>query len=128
MSYLGQAGVGRVAVSTSALPAIYTMFYALKDEHVVMRVAPNCRLSRALNGSVVAFSVDNMDRDKAEGWSVLVQGLGEEVADPWVVAELETLDLPSWSEVPESDRFVRVSIENLSGSRLCRLRLPATIG
>lgn len=128
LARLGRAGIGRVAVSTGALPAIYTVFYAVRDTDLVLRVPPDCRLGRALRGSVVAFSVDEVDKVTGDGWSVLVQGLAEEVVDPWALGDLRALPLPSWSDRPANDTFIRISTENIKGIRLNRLRLPVAVG
>lgn len=116
LSYLSKEVVGRVAVSTAALPAIYTVLFALSDDHVVLRVTPESRLRRALSRSVVAFSVDHFDPCRATGWSVLVRGVGEDVCDPELVARLQRLPLPSWSASPQADCFMRLPTEHVSGS------------
>lgn len=119
LAYLAQSSVGRVAVSTGALPAIYTVLFTLKDEHLVFRVPRESRLRRALSRSVVAFSTDRFDPGMFRGWSVLVRGVGEDVSDPVLVEHLRGLPLPSWSERPEADHFVRLPVEHISGSQVC---------
>jgi uncharacterized protein len=118
LAYLAPGGVGRVAVSAAALPAIYTVFFAVDHGHVVLRVPTDRRLWAALNGAVVAFSADNVVAGRPEGWSVLVQGVAQAVTDPTELAGLRRSTLMSWSDLPSAGNFVRISIENLSGSRL----------
>ena len=122
-AYLASSRIGRVAVSSGALPAIYTVLFALRNGRVVLRVAPKSRLHQALCQAVVAFSIDHLDEDAQEGWSVLVQGIGEEVtdadlADTDLADSLRSLPLPSWSDSPEGDRFVWIPLDLLSGTRV----------
>jgi len=112
--------VGRVAVSTGALPAIYSVVYVLSGDRVVFRVPAQSRLLRALDQAVVAFSIDRFDDDARGGWSVLVQGVAEQVTDAAAIAQLRALPLPSWSKEPGADRFVHISTDHLSGTRVAR--------
>jgi uncharacterized protein len=117
-AYLAQARIGRVAVSVGALPAIHTVSFALTGGCVVFRVAQGSPLRRAVAESVVAFSADGFDETDEDGWSVLAQGVGEEVIDPALTASLRSLPLRSHSEEPESDCFVRVPLTQVNGTRV----------
>lgn len=118
IGYLSRSTVGRVAVSTGALPAIYTVLFALDAGHIVFRTSSTSRLRRAFCHSVVAFSVDDFDPGDLSGWSVLVRGVGEEVDDPDLVAKLAGLALPAWGEGLESSAFLRLPVEQVSGTRV----------
>ena len=109
--------IGRVAVTVGALPAIYTVSFVLEDEHLLFRVAQCSVLRRAVNGSVVAFSADHFDEDDEDGWTVMVRGIGEEVRDEALAVSLRSLPLRSYSEAPERDCFVKVSLTQMSGAR-----------
>src|SRR5690348_18419492 len=66
--------VGRVAFTERALPAILPVNYALEGQRIMLR----CRaegLARRLDGQVVAFEVDDVDRFEQSGWSVVVVGV-----------------------------------------------------
>jgi nitroimidazol reductase NimA-like FMN-containing flavoprotein (pyridoxamine 5'-phosphate oxidase superfamily) len=115
--YLAQGGTGWVAVTIGALPAIYTVSFALEDEHLLFRVAQRSALRRAVSGSVVAFSADCFDKSKEDGWTVLVRGVGEEISDEALAVSLRSLPLRSYSEAPERDCFVRISLTQMSGTR-----------
>ena len=120
LAYLAESQVGRVAVSTGALPAIYTVLFALHNGRVVLRVAPHSRLYQALCQAVVAFSADHFDEVTQEGWSVLVQGIGEEATQPDLVDSLRSLPLRSWADPSESDSFISISLDLVSGMRARR--------
>ena len=117
LAFLAEGGTGRVAVSAGALPAVYSVFFAFKDGCIVLRLGPNWHLHREIDRSVVAFSIDRFEADRSSGWSVLVQGLGEEVADPSLVESLLALPLPSWGDPPDADRFVRIRADKVAGTR-----------
>jgi uncharacterized protein len=115
--YLAQVGIGRVAVTVGALPAIYTVPFVLEGDHLLIRVAQRSAVRRALTGSVVAFSADCFDESKEDSWSVLVRGVGEEVDGEALGVPLRALPLPSRSEAPERDCFVRLPLTQMSGTR-----------
>ncbi len=114
--YLARVGIGRVAVTVGALPAIYTVAFLLEGDHLLIRVPRRSALRRALTGSVVAFSADCFDESKEDSWSVLVRGVGEEVDDE-VLVPRRALPLRSCSEAPERDCFVRLPMTQMSGTR-----------
>jgi hypothetical protein len=118
--YLAQVGIGRVAVTIDALPAIYTVPFVLDGEHLLIRVGQRSALRRALTGSVVAFSADRFDESKEDSWSVLVRGVGEEVSDEALAVSLRALPLRSFGEAPERDCFVRLPLTQTSGTRAHR--------
>jgi nitroimidazol reductase NimA-like FMN-containing flavoprotein (pyridoxamine 5'-phosphate oxidase superfamily) len=116
-AYLAQVGIGRLAVTVGALPAIYTVSFVLDGECLLFRVGQRSVLRRAVTGSVVAFSADHFDEGNEDGWCVLVRGVGEEVGDEAVTLSMRSLPLRSYSEVPERDCFVRVPLTQMSGTR-----------
>jgi nitroimidazol reductase NimA-like FMN-containing flavoprotein (pyridoxamine 5'-phosphate oxidase superfamily) len=116
LAHLTQGGVGRVAVSAGALPAVYSVFFAFSDGHVVLRMAPKWQLREHINQSVVAFNADGFDKDDRSGWSVLVRGVGHEVTDPALLAKLLRLPLRPWGDPPEADCFLRIPVDQISGT------------
>ena len=118
LTLLAQAHVGRVAVSIDALPAVRTVRFALAGGAIVFRVAPNSRLRRAVANAVVAFHADHYDEQARHGWSVVVRGVGEEVNDADVVAQLRSLPLEAWADTPTGDCFMRIPMSMVSGERV----------
>jgi hypothetical protein len=117
-AHLAQGGVGRVAVTCNALPVIQPVPFAFHDEHVVIRAPKRSSLCRAVEGSVVAFNVDHFEEGGGQGWSVLVQGVGEDVNDPDLLTSLLALPLASWSDKPETDCFMRVPLTKMTGTQI----------
>jgi nitroimidazol reductase NimA-like FMN-containing flavoprotein (pyridoxamine 5'-phosphate oxidase superfamily) len=114
---LGRAGVGRVAVSVGALPAIFPVNYAMLDSDIVFRTGPGSKLDAALVGSVVAFEIDHFDAMSHTGWSVLVVGKARPIADPVTLARAASLSLTPWAD-GERDTFVRIETTVISGRQL----------
>jgi nitroimidazol reductase NimA-like FMN-containing flavoprotein (pyridoxamine 5'-phosphate oxidase superfamily) len=93
LALLGTGGVGRVAVSMGAVPAVFPVHYAMLDGEVVFRTGRGTRLDAAMRNAVVAFEVDDVDPQYREGWSVLVVGIADEITDDARRARAEALPL-----------------------------------
>ena len=81
LAHLGEGRVGRVAFTTSALPMVVPVTYALRGQHLLLATAADSRLARAADHSVLAFEIDEVDLRAHTGWSVVVTGVAEVVAD-----------------------------------------------
>jgi nitroimidazol reductase NimA-like FMN-containing flavoprotein (pyridoxamine 5'-phosphate oxidase superfamily) len=114
---LGSMTLGRIGVSSGALPCVLPVNFRLVDEQVVFRTGVGTKLESATRNAVVAFEVDHMDPMSHEGWSVVVTGVAREVVDEDDRAELETDRIPRWA--PHGDgRVVAVSTDIISGRRI----------
>ena len=124
LTRLASVSVGRLGVTIRALPAILPVNHLLHDDAVVIRSVEGSKLDAATAGAVVAFEADDHAVDGSWGWSVLVQGLAEEVTRPDEVAVLERLPLAPWAVDPlEAHRFLRISTELVSGRRFDHRRV-----
>jgi nitroimidazol reductase NimA-like FMN-containing flavoprotein (pyridoxamine 5'-phosphate oxidase superfamily) len=115
---LATAQIGRVVLSIDALPAALPVNYRLIDDAIVFRTAPGTKLTAALRHTVVGLGVDEIDRATRSGWSVLVVGTSDVVSDPPEIARLDRAGLRSWAPI-SAPRYVRISIQRISGRRLC---------
>lgn len=80
---LAQAPVGRIVHTRQALPAVLPVNFALDtDDSVLLRTSSASELVRAIEGSVVAFEVDEVDAATHSGWSVVVTGSATVVRTP----------------------------------------------
>jgi uncharacterized protein len=122
LALLATASVGRVGISSSALPAIFPVNFALVDRQVIFRTQPGTKLNAAAAGAVVAFEADRFDDARGEGWSVLVRGLAEEVTGPGEIARWAALVPASWALANQAAHFVRVPVTLISG-RIARTRV-----
>lgn len=116
---LAGRSLGRIALTSGALPLVLPVYYAMDGESIVLRTGRGTTLGTATARAVVAFQVDDLDEHPRKGWSVAVTGLAEEVTDPKEMDRLRHLPLDRWG--PEDDgHFVRISTDIVSGRRLGR--------
>ena len=111
--------VGRIGVVAGGHPLILPVNYVLDGDQVVFRTAPGTKLQAACR-TAVAFEVDRFDRARHAGWSVVVQGVAEEVtsfSDPAVLARLDRLHLVPWAE-GDKPNVVRIVPRVITGRRV----------
>ena len=114
---LRSAPVGRIGVSSQALPVVLPVNFAVDDGRVVIRTNPGTKLDAAVRNAVVAFEVDHYETLGHEGWSVLVVGRASEVTDPDDLERVKRLPLRAWA-VGSADRFVAITMDIVSGRRV----------
>ena len=114
---LEQAKIGRVAVHSGALPAIFPVNFLLTSAGIVFRTNRGTKLAAATEGAVVAFEVDHADPMYHEGWSVLVVGRAQEITEASELEAASALPLRSWAST-EADHYVRISMHLVSGRRI----------
>ncbi len=81
---LSAGGIGRVALSVGALPAIFPVHYHLHDDQIVLDPAIAVTHASALTDAVIVFEADALDATGDMGWSVLVVGRAEHAVDTGV--------------------------------------------
>ena len=109
--------VGRVVLDTDYRgPVAIPVNYRLLDGQVVLRTATASTLDRAV-GNRVGFEVDHLDHAFARGWSVLVNGRLERVADPVEARRLTRQSTVPWAG---GDRPVvlRIDPSRVTGRRI----------
>jgi len=113
---LGDNGIGRVAVTVGALPAIFPVGYAVHDGAVYFRTAPGTKLAAATRGAIIAFEVDHIEPVSHSGWSVVVVG-PTAVLDEEPTPSGGQLRVPRWlSSGPE--HLVRLTPVMVTGRAL----------
>ena len=121
LSLLSTVSVGRLGVSIQALPAILPVNFVLHDEKVVLRSVPGTKLDAATAQAVVAFEADEYGPNGEWGWSVLVQGVAQEITDPAELAEARSLGLAAWAfPSGEAYRYLRIDTNLISGRKFAR--------
>lgn len=114
---LGQAALGRVAITLGALPAVLPVNFAVQDGDILFLTGEGTKLRAALHRAVVAFEVDDFDPARRSGWSVLAVGVAEEVTDEEELARAGQLRLAPWAG-GDRTRWIRIRPEFLSGRRI----------
>jgi uncharacterized protein len=112
---LGEAEIGRIAVTIGALPVVLPVSYALFDGDILIRTARGTKLVAAASDAVVAFEVDSVDPLHHTGWSVLVQGVAKGITNQDELRRAKTVPLSPWGQ---DDYYLRVSAQIVSGRRL----------
>lgn len=121
LELLGTASLGRVAVSTGALPTVLPVNFLLDGERILFRSGRGTKLEAALRNTVVAFEVDDFDPLYHSGWSVVVTGVASELSAPDELADVSLLPIPHWGSNGDG-HLIAVSTELVTGRRLQRAR------
>lgn len=115
---LGLADLGRIGLTSGALPAVLPVNFHFDGDDILIRTSPGSKLEAATHDSVVAFEVDEIDPAAHAGWSVMVQGIARHVTDPVELARIGALPLPRWAPAGEDDDIVAIRPEIVSGRRI----------
>ena len=108
--------VGRVAFTVGALPSLVPVTYAVRGQHLLLATAADSRLAKAADGNVLAFEIDEIDLVGHTGWSIVVTGVAEVVADAAGRAEAASVVAP-W--LPErAELLIRLSCMRITGRRI----------
>jgi nitroimidazol reductase NimA-like FMN-containing flavoprotein (pyridoxamine 5'-phosphate oxidase superfamily) len=115
LALLGSAHVGRIGLSSGALPLVVPVDFAVVGDRIVLHTSRGTLLDTATRDTVVAFEADEFDRHDRSGWSVVVTGLAvdapaEHVPDP------HRRRLASWAG-GDDGRFVAITTDVISGRR-----------
>ncbi len=84
--------VGRLAVSTDQAPMIVPVNFSVHDGLLMVRMGTGA-MARAVDGRLVAFEVDDVDRERGSAWSVVARGLA-------TLHEAPNADEVAWGPLP----------------------------
>ncbi len=110
--------VGRLAFLIGDQPMVLPVNYGLSGDIVVFRTGDGTKLDAA-RARKVAFEVDEVDADAREGWSVVVQGVAEDItdADDWFAESLRAVACRTW--LPgAAGHYVRITPTLVTGRRI----------
>lgn len=111
--------VGRLAVDVDGYPQVFPVNYRMDADIVVFRTNRGTKL-RAANHQNVSFEVDDVDLRTRTGWSVLVEGVAEDVTDfrpTTAVKRAHELPIVPWVG-GNRPRVVRVIPVRITGRRI----------
>ncbi|HXX89993.1 MAG TPA: universal stress protein [Acidimicrobiales bacterium] len=120
LGLLAGADVGRLVVVERGQPLVFPMNYVLDNRTIGVRTDPGTKLDAATLGRV-AFEVDHIDPATHEGWSVLVQGVGQDVTeglDAWS-ARVRASGIEPWAQ-GEKQHWIAVAPSSITGRRIRR--------
>jgi nitroimidazol reductase NimA-like FMN-containing flavoprotein (pyridoxamine 5'-phosphate oxidase superfamily) len=118
LQLLGAQKFGRLGFVVDGQPLILPVNYALHADVVLFRTGEGTKLEAATNARV-AFEVDEVDVDAGTGWSILLQGVAQEITDDvdYFAEVLRRAAAPTWVPGP-TDHYVRIVPHHISGRRL----------
>ncbi len=114
---LSSATLGRIGLTTGALPAVLPVNFWFDGERILIRTGPGTKLAAATHDAVVAFEVDDMSAFWHSGWSVLVTGIAHHITDPDDLRQLAELPIPRWAP-SGGGHVVAIIPELISGRRI----------
>jgi nitroimidazol reductase NimA-like FMN-containing flavoprotein (pyridoxamine 5'-phosphate oxidase superfamily) len=114
---IANATLGRIAVSSGALPTVLPVNFWLDGDRILVRTGHGSKLEAATRNAVVAFEVDDFDAMQHTGWSVVATGIAREVTDPTEVATLRHAPIARWAPAGE-ESIVAISTEMITGRRI----------
>ena len=100
-------------------PLVLPVNYTVDDGTIILRTGVGAKLANAPL-TKVAFEVDEIDETSREGWSVLVQGVAQDITtgiDP-SSERLRALAPRPWAS-GERKHYIRVIPREISGRRVC---------
>jgi hypothetical protein len=117
---LGSVSLGRVVFTQFALPAIRPVNHLVEGDKIVIRTHIGATITSAVDGTgtVVAYEADMIDADDHLGWSVIVVGRANLLADPGEIARYQKALRPWVSG--DMDEVIVITADIVDGFRLTR--------
>lgn len=110
---LGTQVFGRVGITSGALPCILPVCYVYDEGAIVFRTGAGTKLRAAASDDVLAFQVDDYDRQSGRGWCVLVLGRASVLTTDHEHEGLPTVD--GYRYDGERNHYIRLHCELVSG-------------
>lgn len=119
LQLLATVPVGRVGITSGAVPVVLPVNFALDGDEIVIRTVRGSKYDAAIHNTVVAFEADRFDPIDHTGWSVVITGASRELTSDDDRHRAERLPLRRWAEVdPQRDRFVAIACDVITGRRV----------
>jgi len=117
LALLGSAEVGRVGVVVDGQPLIFPVNHVLEGRSIVVRT-DSARILAGAALAKVAFEADGFDAGARSGWTVLAEGIGNDVTDALDATSehLQTVPVSPWAPGPKP-RLLRIDVRTITGRR-----------
>ena len=119
MLLLQREPIGRIALTSGALPVVLPINFVTVDRTIVFASEPGLKLHAARARQIACVEIDGHDVFEHSGWSVLATGQLTEITDADRLAAARGLPLSPWA-LAHPDHFIELSIDLLSGRRIRR--------
>jgi uncharacterized protein len=115
---LAEASFGRIAVNGSSGPVIRPVNYFFDEpsQSVIFRTALGSKFHALLTSARAAFEIDGTDPPGC-GWSVIIEGMSEEVTNQSELRRLQTIGLDPWTPGFKG-HWIRIRANTVSGRRI----------
>lgn len=114
---LGGATLGRIGLTTGALPAVLPVNFWFDGERILIRTGSGTKLAAATHDAVVAFEVDDIDPLWHAGWSVMVTGIARHIVDQQDLERIMAMPIARWAP-RGGGHVVAITPELISGRRI----------
>lgn len=111
---------GRLAVNIGEGPPVIRPVNYIFDERsqsVVFRTALGSKFHALLKSAEASFEVDRVEGASRTGWSVIVQGVTDEITHPSEVRRLDSLGVEPWAPGYKA-HWVQIRAWTVSGRRI----------
>lgn len=117
LALLRSAEVGRVGVVVDGQPLIFPVNHVLEGRSIIVRT-DSARMLSGASLAKVAFEADGFDAGARSGWTVLVEGIGNDVtgALDTTSERLQAVPVTPWAPGPKS-RLLRIDVRTITGRR-----------
>jgi hypothetical protein len=109
--------VGRIGFAAGGEVVLLPVHFLVDGQDVLFRTRSGSKLSALEVGHYVGFEADCYDAAAGTGWSVVVNGLAEVVADEDEAARLDALGLSPWGTEDSRRVWVRIRPSSINGRR-----------
>jgi uncharacterized protein len=120
---LERTELGRIVVAPGAerLPLIRPVNYMFDrpSQSVVFRTSGGSKFNALVRAQSASFEIDSVDPQSHTGWSVIVNGVTEEVTQPGELRRLEGAGLHTWAP-GERPCWIRIRARTVSGRQITR--------
>lgn len=121
MRLLAEGTVGRIVVNSPHRlePVIRPVNYLFDEpsQSVLIRSGSGSKLFALLCSVRAVFEIDGIDPVNRVGWSVILQGVPEEVTKPAELRRIEALGLKPWA-AGHKGHWIRIRASMVSGRRI----------
>jgi uncharacterized protein len=112
---LRSQNIGRVAWQAADGLQILPVTYAVHDGTIIFRTSPYGVLSELIRPTDVALEIDELDQESRRGWSVVVQGRAQGVAEPAQLVRMWTVGgLVPWASGVRNV-FIQIIPQRITG-------------
>ena len=125
---LAEGTLGRIAVNAPHRPdpVIRPVNYVFDEpsQSVLIRSGHGSKLSALLCAVRAVFEIDGIDPVGRVGWSVIIQGVPEEITNPAELRRIEALGLEPWAP-GHKGHWIRIRASTVSGRRIVAVATSA---